>query len=125
MEEYWHYDNITKKSEEQFIESYLKWAKEKGYHQSQDKAAKIYMLAKEGIPTVSSDTSSTKMLVQEAVRVLREIDNTLMTILTQMQALSKSLPEYPGLFHELSMGRSNLLHPCYHISHIVSDSLVM
>lgn len=23
-EEYWHYDNITKKSEEQFIESYLK-----------------------------------------------------------------------------------------------------
>ena len=53
------------------------------------------MLAKEGIPTVSSDTSSTKMLVQEAVRVLREIDNTLMTILTQMQALAKSLPEYP------------------------------
>lgn len=45
VEEYWHYDNITKKSEEQFIESYLKWAKEKGYHQSQDKAAKIYMLA--------------------------------------------------------------------------------
>lgn len=39
VEEYWHYDNITKKSEEQFIESYLKWAKEKGYHQSQDKAA--------------------------------------------------------------------------------------
>lgn len=53
------------------------------------------MLAKEGIPTVSSDTPSTKMLVQEAVRVLREIDNTLMTILTQMQALAKSLPEYP------------------------------
>ncbi|SCJ10362.1 hypothetical protein [Blautia ammoniilytica] len=76
VEEYWHYDNITKKSEEQFIESYLKWAKEKGYHQSQDKAAKIYMLAKEGIPTVSSDTPSTKMLVQAAVRVLREIDNT-------------------------------------------------
>lgn len=97
VEEYWHYDNITKKSEEQFIESYLKWAKEKGYHQSQDKAAKIYMLAKESIPTVSSDTSSTKMLVQEAVRVLREIDNTLLTILTQMQTLAKSLclPEYP------------------------------
>lgn len=94
-EEYWHYDNITKKSEEQFIESYLKWAKEKGYHQSQDKAVKIYALAKEGIPTVSSDTPSTKMLVQEAVRVLREVDNTLMTILTQMQALAKSLPEYP------------------------------
>lgn len=28
-EEYWHYDNITKKSEKQFIDSYLKWAKRK------------------------------------------------------------------------------------------------
>lgn len=28
-EEYWHYDNITKKSEKQFTESYLKWAKKK------------------------------------------------------------------------------------------------
>lgn len=35
------------------------------------------------------------MLVQEAVRMLREIDNTLMTILTQMQILAKSLPKYP------------------------------
>lgn len=35
------------------------------------------------------------MLVQEAVRVLREVDNTLMTILTQMQGLAKTLPEYP------------------------------
>lgn len=77
------------------LDSYIKWAKEKGYHQSQDKAAKIYTLAKEGIPTVPSDNPSTKMLVQEAVRVLRENDNTLMTILTQMQALAKSLPEYP------------------------------
>ena len=67
---------------DRFIESYINWAKDKGYNQSQDKAAKIYMLAKEGIPTVSSDTPSTKMLVQEAVRVLREVDNTLMTILT-------------------------------------------
>ena len=36
-----------------------------------------------------------------------------------------TLMNISGLFHELSMGRSNLLHPCYHISHIVSDSLVM
>lgn len=39
-EEYWHYDNITKKSEKQFINNYLKWAEKKGYHQNQDKAAK-------------------------------------------------------------------------------------
>lgn len=95
VEEYWHFDNITKKSEKQFINSYLKWAEKKGYHQSQDKAHRIYALAEESIPTLSSNTPSVKMLVQEAVRVLREVDATLMMILTQMQSLSKTLPEYP------------------------------
>lgn len=94
-EEYWHYDMITELTQEQFTDSYLNWAKKKGYHQSQDKAAKIYALAKEGIPTIPSGTPSTKMLVQEAVRVLREVDNTLMRILTQMKGLAKTLPEYP------------------------------
>ncbi|MEA4820874.1 MAG: IS110 family transposase [Erysipelotrichales bacterium] len=95
VEEYWHYDNITKKSEKQFINSYLKWAEKKGYHQNQSKAQKIYGMAKEGIPTLSSSTPSTKMLVLEAVRVLREVDNTLKMILTQMKELARSLKEYP------------------------------
>lgn len=34
------------------------------------------------------------MLVLEAVRVLREIDNTLLKIITRMKELAKSLPEY-------------------------------
>lgn len=95
VEEYWHYDNITKKSEKQFINCYLKWAEKKGYHQNQSKAEKIYAMAKEGIPTLSSSTPSTKMLVLEAVRVLREVDNTLKMILTQMKELARSLKEYP------------------------------
>ena len=95
VENYWHYYNITQMSEEQFVSNYLEWAKKGGYHRRQDKAAKIYALAKESIPTIASSNPSTKMLVQEAVRVLREIDNTLMTILTQMQILAKGLPEYP------------------------------
>lgn len=95
VDQYWHYDNITKMSEAQFINSYVKWAKKKGYHQSEIKAKKIYALAKEGIPTFSSSTPSTKMLVQEAVRVLHEIDKTLNCILTQMQELAKTLNEYP------------------------------
>lgn len=92
--EYWHYDNITKKSEKQFSASYIKWAKKNGYHQNQDKATKIYCLAKSGIPTISSGNPTTKMLVQELVKVLKEVDNTLKKILTQMQSLAKSLPEY-------------------------------
>jgi len=95
VEEYWHYDNISKKSEKQFINSYLKWTEKKGYHQSEAKAVKIYAMAKEGIPTLSSSTPSTKMLILEAVRVLREVDNTLKMILTQMKELARSLKEYP------------------------------
>jgi transposase len=30
VEEYWHYDNITKKSESQFISAYCRWAKKEG-----------------------------------------------------------------------------------------------
>lgn len=94
VEEYWHYDNITKKSEKQFSASYQKWAEKKGYHRSEEKALTIYAIAKEGIPTLPSSAPSTKMLVLEAVRVLREVDNTLEKILTQMQAMARSLKEY-------------------------------
>jgi transposase len=94
VEEYWHYDNITKMKEDKFVKSYVKWTKTKGYHQSETKAKKIYAIANEGIPTLSSSTPSTKMLVQEAVRVLREIDKTLRIILSQMQELARGVKEY-------------------------------
>ena len=80
VEKYWHYDNIRKRSERQFVESYLAWAKKKGYHHNQNKAAKIYSMAKEGIPTLPAD-QTTKMLVIQAIEVLRRVDETLNTIL--------------------------------------------
>ena len=92
--EYWHFDNITKKSEKQFVESFTKWAKKKGYRQNESKAKQIYALAKEGIPTLPSSTPSTKMLVQESVKIVREVDNTLTQILTRMNEIAKMLPEY-------------------------------
>lgn len=94
VEEYWHYDNITNKSEAQFISDYCRWAKKKGYHANEDKAKKIYAMARDGIPTLPSSAASTKMLTLEAVRVLREINRTLEIILTQMQELATTLPEY-------------------------------
>lgn len=94
VEEYWHYDNITKHTETKFIDHYKRWAKKKGYHQSESKAIQIYRLAKEGIPTIPSNTPSTKMLMLEAVRALREVNGALFAILTRMQELAKSLPEY-------------------------------
>lgn len=94
VEEYWHFDNITRKSEVQFIRSYCSWAKKKGYHANESKAKAIYALACNGIPTLSSNAASTKMLTLEAVRVLKEVNKTLETILTQMQKLANTLPEY-------------------------------
>jgi transposase len=95
VEEYWHYDNISKKTEKQFINHYLKWAEKKEYQRDQAKAITIYAMAKNGIPTLSSNAPSTKMLVLEAVRVLREINKTLKTILTHMKELAINLKEYP------------------------------
>jgi hypothetical protein len=94
INEYWHFDNITRMSEGEFINNYNDWTKRKGYRASTEKAKKIYALALDGIPTLSSNTPSTKMLVTEAVKVLHMIDTTLASILAQMRELAKSLNEY-------------------------------
>lgn len=94
VDQYWHYANITKMTESKFISHYCEWAVKKGYHQNQSKAAKIYSMAKEGIPTLPAN-QTTKMLVHEAVEVLKRVNETLNTILARMKELAKSLPEYP------------------------------
>ena len=95
VEEYWHYDNITKRSEKKFVEHYQKWTKRKGYQFSETKALQIYSLTKDGIPTIPSNAPSTKMLLLEATRALREVNSALFAILTRMKELAKTLPEYP------------------------------
>ena len=94
VEQFWHFDIITAQSLDEFVEEYLVWAGEKKYHRSRSKAEAVYELASGGISTLSSGTPSTKMLVQEAVSVLRAVDNSLSRILSRMQELAKSLPEY-------------------------------
>ncbi|MBR1623761.1 MAG: IS110 family transposase [Pseudobutyrivibrio sp.] len=94
VERFWHFDLITTLTLEEFTEEYVAWAKEKKYHRSRTKAEAVYELACSGIPTLSSNTPSTKMLVEEAVSVLRAVDSSLALILARMQELAKSLPEY-------------------------------
>jgi len=94
VENFWHYDMITSQSEAEFTDQYMIWAKERKYHQSQEKAHTIYSMASESIPTLSSETPSVKMLVTEAVRVLKEVDATLGIILSRMKEIAKTLPEY-------------------------------
>jgi transposase len=94
VEKFWHYDRITSMSCEEFVKAYNDWAKEKEYHQSNSKAVQVYELASNGIPTLPSSLPSTKMLVLEAINTLRTIDGSLHTILSRMNELAKSLPEY-------------------------------
>lgn len=91
VEKYWHYDNIKKMSEKRFIEDYGKWAKKKGYRCSESQAIAIYQLSKNNIPTLKSGTPSTKMLVLQAVR---DAEITLSLIISQMQEIASTLPEY-------------------------------
>lgn len=94
IECFWHFDLITAMSRKEFIEAYFEWARQKKYHQSESKAVQVYELASNGIPTLSSNIPSTKMLVMEAIKVLRTVDDSLSNILTRMKDIAKSLPEY-------------------------------
>ena len=94
VEKYWHYDNIKKMSEPQFLSDYAKWTKKKGYRYNESQAIAIYQLSKNNIPTLKSSTSSTKMLVLQAVKSVRDAELTLSLIISQMQKIASTLPEY-------------------------------
>lgn len=93
VEHYVHFENITKKSEKQFVNDVMKWKTKKGYHISEAKAKEIYALAQNGIP-VLPNTKSTTIIVREVAKLIYELKSTRDTILAQMQAFAKTLPEY-------------------------------
>ncbi len=90
---YTHYANILAMGKGKFTNDYCKWAKKQGYRMNERKAEQIFALSQNGIP-VLPNSQSTKIVVTEAVRTLHEIEKSRNTILTQMQALAKTLPEY-------------------------------
>ena len=103
-EYFWHYDNITKLSLRQFTKKYNMWAKKKGYHQSDDKANKIYELALNSIPTLDSNYRSTKLLVRESIKTITMVEISCVLILTQMEKLASELPEYKMLIEMKGIG---------------------
>lgn len=93
-EKYWHFDNITKMPESEFIIDYLNWCKEKGYQASKSKALAIHDLAKTSIPTLDSKNITTQSMILESIGVLKKINKTLNSILAQMNDSAKSTTEY-------------------------------
>jgi len=67
------------------------------------KAKKIYDLAKNSIP-VLPNSQSTKILIMEAVRMVREAEKARDTILEHMQELASNLPEYSVVISMCGIG---------------------
>lgn len=65
----------------------------KGYRNHERMAALIFATAQNGIP-VLPNAPSTQIVITEAIRVLHTVEASRDAILTQMQALAKTLPEY-------------------------------
>ena len=93
VKRYYHYGHILEMGEKRFTSDYCKWAKKQGYRVYERLASEILAVAQNGIP-VLPNSPVTKAVVLEAVRVLHEIEISRDTILTQMQELAKSLPEF-------------------------------
>lgn len=90
---YYHYDHILEMGRQEFTTDYCAWAKEKGYRLNERKAAQVFALAQNGIPTLPNSVS-TQIAVSEAVKLIQSITESRNTILAQMQEFCKSLPEY-------------------------------
>ena len=91
--QFWHFDQISKKSLAIFTDSYCKWAKRKGYHVNESKAHTIYALSQNGIPTLPCN-ADIKYLVQQTARTLIALEDSVTSILAQMNQLASSFPEY-------------------------------
>lgn len=93
VKRYYHYSHILEMGEKRFTDDYCKWAKKQGYRVYERLAKEILAVVQNGIP-VLPNSPVTKAVVVEAVRVLHEIEISRDTILSQMQELAKSLPEF-------------------------------
>ena len=103
--DFYHCDCILKYSERKFCDRYASWSKKKGYIFREVEARQLYAIAKESIPTLAN-SESTMLIVREIVNVLREVDASLFTILSQMRTLAKSMPEYDTVMEMKGVGES-------------------
>ena len=102
--EFWHFENISKQKPDSFTKRYCKWAKEKGYHANESKAVQIHALSQNGIPALPC-TDAVKQLVQEAARVLKRLEESVNSILAQMNALASTFPEFEVVSEMKGVGK--------------------
>ena len=94
LEKWWHKDLVLEKTEEEFVEEYKTWAKEKRYHPNANKAKSIYSLAEDSISTQPSHNSKIETNIREGINLIKQINQILNSILSQMVEISEPLEEY-------------------------------
>ena len=103
IECFYHFDNISKLSKDKFLNKFNTWAKKKNHRFYRTTPTKIYDLAKSMIPTVPYDEIS-KLTLLSAVNSLRSIDEGINTILSCMNKIASSLPEYKTVLDMTGVG---------------------
>ncbi|MEQ7243910.1 IS110 family transposase [Enterococcus avium] len=91
---FWHAECVTKQSLNAFTKTYNSWCRKNGYYQNSKKAAEIYKLAQDCLPTLPYN-NFTKQLVKLAVKQVNEVAITISTLQKEMNQLASTLPEYP------------------------------
>ena len=100
---WWHFECITKNSFKVFSNQYNKWSNKKGYRMSTEKAEELYAIAQNGITTLPCN-EATKILIMEALKTIKYLEKSLDVILTHMNNLASTLPEYSMLLQMNCIG---------------------
>ena len=101
--EFWHCECIRECSEKAFMTKYQRWCKKNGYNFSEEKAHNIYNEAC-GCVGVMPKSSTTKLLVKQAVSQLKATSSALAALKQEMQTLAAQLPEYPVVMGMFGVG---------------------
>ena len=101
--EFWHCECIRERAEKVFMTKYQRWCKKQGYNFREEKARSIYDEAC-GCVGVMPKSSTTKLLVKQAVSQLKATSSALAALKQEMQTLAAQLPEYPVVMGMFGVG---------------------
>lgn len=103
--EFWHCQQVSKRSETAFSNRYLRWCRKHGYNFTQDKVREIYSLASSAVGVMPM-TDTTKLLVERAAEQLGAISSAVVDLRREMNSLAETLPEYPVVMEMFGVGPS-------------------
>ncbi len=93
IEKYESFDKIKSMTENRFVSSYINFAQKSGSRNPQSKALKIYEKATNSIVTRTNNTT-TSIAVKQCLLMLKQTELSTNSILSQMQSIALTLPEY-------------------------------